>query len=144
MGGHADFTMVGLTSAEQNIKGGAVKALATITREPLDKFPGVPSVLQIYPEYENYLPWSSFHGVYVKKDTPKEIVALLTDAFKKGWESEEYQKYIQESGSLPLGISGEEASRYADNWKRITSYILYDSGADVSNPEDFGIKRIGE
>lgn len=144
MGGHADFTMVGLTSAEQNVKGGAVKALATVTKEPLDKFEGVPCVLDIYPAYADFLPWSSFHGVYVKKDTPEEIVKTLTEAFKQGWETEEYQTYIQESGSLPLGIYGDEASRYVDDWKRITSYILYDSGADVTDPAEFGIKRIGE
>lgn len=142
MGGHVDYLITTLGSAIEFIRAGKVKGLAVFHNEVVDVIKDIPLITDIYPEYEKYMPWGPFYGVFVKKDTPQDVVDILTDAFDKAVDNPEYQEILTNLGTVPMGINGNEAREYVDKYRSVTSWLLYDSGATERSPEEFGIKKV--
>lgn len=142
LGGHVDYTIVTLGSAVEMIRGGKLTGLAVINAEKIDVISEVPTITTAYPDYSKYLPWGPFYGVFVKKDTPQEIVDYLTAAFNKGANDPAFQEILVSLGNVPLGISGQEAREFIDQYRSVSSWLLFDAGATEKSPEEFGIQRI--
>ncbi|SNS81278.1 Tripartite-type tricarboxylate transporter, receptor component TctC [Anaerovirgula multivorans] len=142
LGGHVDITIAGLTAAREMYRAGRVKPLAVISNEPVVGLEEIPPIGEMMPQYQPYLPWGPFYGVFVKKETPEEIKEVLREAYRKGFEDPKFQEFIVDFRAVPMGISGEEAAEFLDNWRRISAWLLYDAeGADIS-PETLGIERV--
>ena len=77
-------------------------------------------------------------------DTPGEVKATLSEAFRRGWESQGFQTFLEENHITPLGFTGEEARAYIRKWQQVTTWILYDSGQALYSPANFGLERLGE
>lgn len=144
LGGHVDFTATGIPAARELIRAGKVRALAVIANEPVPGLENIPPIGKLMPEYQKLLPWGPFYGVFVKKDTPKEIVDVLTNAFQKGYKEEKFQNFIKDFGAVPMGISGQEAKDFLLKWQQVTSWLMFDAGGAKKSPEEFGIKRVGQ
>lgn len=144
LGGHADATVVNYSAAVDFVKDGSLRILAVFSDERLANEPDAPAICESYPEYEQYFPWGTFVGVYVDDDCSDEVKETLTEAFRKGWEREEYQQFLADNYIAPLGLSGEDARAYIKKWQRVTTWILYDSGQAPYSPANFGLTRIGE
>jgi tripartite-type tricarboxylate transporter receptor subunit TctC len=142
LGGHVDITIAGLTAAREMYRAGRVKPLAVISIDPIPGLEEIVPIAQIMPEYKPYLPWGPFYGIFVKKDTPKEVVDALVVAFKKGFDEPEFQKFILDFGAVPMGISGAEAREFLTNWQKISTWLLYDAGGAQISPDTLGIGRI--
>jgi tripartite-type tricarboxylate transporter receptor subunit TctC len=141
LGGHVDFTMVGLTASAEFIKAGKVKALAVVDTQRIEGFEDVPAITEIYPEYERFLPWGPFQGVWVRRDVPEERKKILVDVFQKAFKENSFQKFVKDFGSIPLGIYGEEADEFLKKWQSTSCWLLYEAGATERSPEEFGIPR---
>jgi len=141
LGGHVDFTMVGLTASAEFIRAGKVKALAVVDTERVEGFEEVPAINEVYPEYSKLLPWGPFQGVWVRKEVPEERKKILVDAFQKSFKEESFQKFVKDFGSIPLGIWGEEADEFLKKWQSVSCWLLYEAGAAEHSPEEFGIPR---
>lgn len=142
LGGHVDYTITTLGSANEMLRSGKLVGLAVFHTESIEGIEDVPVILDTYPEYGKFLPWGPFYGVFVKNGTPQEIVDILTEAFDKAVSNPEYAELTKNLGSVPLGIKGQEARDFVDNYRSITSWLLYEAGATEKSPEEFGIKRI--
>ena len=143
MGGNADCTVVNYSTAVDYAGDGRVRILAFFAEERLDSAPEVPSICELYPEYESYFPWGTFVGVFVDDDTPPEIKERLSEAFRRGWESEGFQRFLSEAHIFPLGLTGDAARDYIKQWQRVTTWFLYDAGQTQYAPDQFGIERPG-
>ena len=141
MGGHIDAVAVGLLAATNFIKSESVKGLAMISAERIENVEMVPAVTEIYEEYGPYLPWGAFFGVFVRKETPKEIVETLRDAFAKAYQDPRFQEFADTMGGVKLGISGDEAREYIKQNKSVSAWLLYDAGGAKHSPAEFGIER---
>ncbi len=141
MGGHADFTPVGLSSATESIKAGRVRALAVVNTEELAALPGVPPITKEYPEFGKFLPWGPFYGVFVRKDTPDDIKATLVKSFKTACDNPQFKQLMADRGNLMMNISGAEADDFLKKWQSVTSWLLQDVGAAKISPEKFGIPK---
>ena len=139
-GGHLDFMTVGLTAARDTIEAGAVRALAVVTEEPIEGM-DAPPITDIYPEFERYLPWGPFYGVFVHADTPDDIVETLAEAFSEGVNHPDFQRFINDFGAVTLDLSGEEAHEYLHNWQSTTAWLMHEQGATEVSPEEFDIPR---
>jgi len=142
IGGHVDYLITTLGSAIEFINAGKVRGLAVFHNEVVDVIKDIPLIVDIYPEYEKYMPWGPFYGVFVKKGTPQDIVDILTDAFDKAVNNPEYQEILINLGAVPMGIKSDEAIDYVDKYRSVTSWLLYDAGSTEHSPEEFGIKRV--
>lgn len=142
LGNHVDVTVTKLSAAGELLKAGKVKLLASISNDPIEGFEDVPAIGVELPEYSKYLPWGPFYGVFVNKDTPVEIVDKLRIAYKDAFHEEQYQKFLDNAAITPMGISGDEAKEFLENWRRVSSWLLYDSGGAKISPDTLGIERI--
>ena len=143
MGGHVDMMPVGSGAATESIKAGRLKALAVIDTEPLplQGFPNIPPITKEYPEFGKYLPWGPFYGIWVKRDTPDDVKATLTRAFKTTAANAQFQPLMKDRGNVMMNISGAEADAFLKKWQSVTSWVLQDVGAAKVSPEKFGIPR---
>lgn len=141
LGGHVDFMPVGLSAARENIRAGRAKALAVISDVPVEGFEGVPLITELYPEFEKYLPWGPFYGVFIKKDAPEDVKIKLTDAFHKAVNEPEFQTFLDNFGAIRVDLSANEADAWLNHWQSVTSWLLHDAAATKASPEEFNIPK---
>ena len=142
MGGHVDIMPVGVGAAAENIKAGRVKALAVIDAEAMSVGgQNVPPVTRDYPEFAKYLPWGPFYGVWVRRDTPADVTAVLVKAFKTAATNPQFVTLMKDRGNIPMDISGAEADAFLKKWQSVTTWVLQDVGATKVSPEKFGIPK---
>ena len=141
LGGHVQWTTVGLAAGREHIRAGRVRALALVADEPVAGFETVPLITSASADYKKFLPWGPFYGVWVKKDTPDTVKSVLVDAFRKGTARAQSAGIHQNFGSIPMGISGAEADKFLSRWQSITTWLLQDAGATKVSPEKFGIPK---
>ncbi|WP_020617985.1 tripartite tricarboxylate transporter substrate binding protein [Paenibacillus daejeonensis] len=145
MGNQIDVTVLSAGSAMQYLQQGDFKGLAVISNDPIDAIPDVPALGAVKPEAQSMLettgPW---FGVFVKKETPDDVVATLTEAFKAGYENEEFQSFLQTNGYTPLGLTGDAAWDHINAWQSQQAWLIHDAGQSQASPEDFDIPRPGQ
>ncbi len=122
--GECDFTISKLGAAVDDHDAGLVNYVCVIADEPVDPLPDVPAVTDEYPEFENYLPWAPFSGVFVKNDTDSATVESLTEAFSQAYQDDQFQTILAYNYVNGLGYSGDEAAEYIRNWSEETSTML--------------------
>lgn len=144
LGGHIDVTITAILAANEFEKNGDIRILAVFNPDGSSFLPGVPGIGSIEPAYNKYFPWASFIGVWVKRDTPKEIIEKLEESFKVAYESEEFQKQMELLQVEPLGLSGQEADEYIKHFESVTTWILHDVGETSVSPKEFNIPRVSE
>lgn len=143
MGDHIDFMPLSLAAAGEQIRGGKMKGLAVLTKEEIDALPGVPPITEALPNIADFLPWGPFWGVFVRKETPEDVVGVLQDAYQQAVASDEFTRFLRDYGAEPLNLNGEEAQQYLDNWQSVTAWSMYDADPDSlkATPEALEIPR---
>lgn len=141
MGGHIDLHVCTSFAAVPMVQSGNVKPLLVFHNEEVSGFEGVQLATSIDEGFNDYLPWGPFYGVSVKAGTDQAIVDKLTEATKKAYEGEEFQKYLEASGTMPIGLTGDEANEYMKGMQSITCWLLYDAGVTTVEPTEYGVPR---
>ena len=141
MGGNADFAVSTLGSIASFYQSGDIRILAMFHNERLEGFDDVPAIAEIYPEYNEVLPWGPFYGVFVKQGTDQTIIDTLTAAFSKACETPDFQELVASKGCFVMNMTGDEAVEYLKKYRATTSYMLYDSGVATIDPASVGIER---
>ena len=140
-GGAVDFMPAVLGVAVEHVKAGRIKVLGIFDTEASPILPDARPIVADYPQFEKFLPWGPFFGVFVKRDTPEDITATLVEAFETGADSEQFQKVLTDRGYAPMNISGEEADAFLRRWQSTTAWVVYDAGIANNSPDQFGIAR---
>lgn len=143
-GGAIDVMPAVLGAAIEGIRAGKMKPLAIFDVTANERLPEVPPVTDFNAEYETFLPWGPFFGVFVAKGTPEPVVDKLAAAYAKGAEHPDFVQLMQDRGFTMMGISGAEAEAFLQKWQQGTTWLLHDAGATKNSPADFGIARPGE
>ena len=141
MGGNADFAVSTLGSIASFYQSGDIRILAMFHNERLEGFDDVPAITEIYPEYNEVLPWGPFYGVFVKQGTDQAVIDTLTAAFSKACEAPDFQELVASKGCFVMNMTGDEAVEYLTKYRSTTSYMLYDSGVATIDPASVGIDR---
>ncbi len=94
---------VNIPTAEKNVKQGTLKAYAIAADERLPQFPDVPTLKEI----GTNMTYSLDRGIMVPKGTPKDVIAMWTDIFKKAAENEELVAKLKAKGT-PVVYRGPE------------------------------------
>lgn len=130
-----------LGAAIEGIKGGTMKPIAMFDVEPSPQLPDVPTIVSTNPEFADMLPWGPFFGVFVKKDTPADIVAELTAAYAEAAKHPDFVSLIDGRGFKMLSLSGAEAETFLNGWQSTTAWLIHEAGLTKSSPEEFGIAK---
>jgi tripartite-type tricarboxylate transporter receptor subunit TctC len=96
-GGRIDFLCEIVTTALPQIQGGAVKAIATLTRERSPVLPDLPTAHETgLPDFEAYT-WNAF---FLPKGTPEPIVKKLHDATVQAMDNPAVRGRLQGLGAM--------------------------------------------
>ncbi len=99
IGSQVDFMCDQTTNTAEQIKAGTVKAYAITSLERNEALPDVPTTTEAgLPDIQVGV----WHGLYVPKDTPDEIVAALTDALKAALADQNVIDKFAELGTAPV------------------------------------------
>ncbi len=140
-GGHVDFMPAGLTAVREHIRAGRVKPLAVISDTPIPALEGVPPITEDLPDFQKFLPWGPFYGIFVKRDAPDDAKTKLTEAFHKAAASEQFGKFMEDFGAVVMNISGDEADAFLKHYQSVTTWSLHNVGETKVSPEEFGIPK---
>jgi tripartite-type tricarboxylate transporter receptor subunit TctC len=139
-GGHVDIGFIASGAAIEHVKAGRLKALAVVDNKPFQGISPVtdaPSLKGI----TKYLPWGSWYGVFVRKETPEPVKAKLVAAFKKAGDNPQYRKMMEGRGTTMLNISGAEAEAFIKKFQSTTAWLYQGAGAAKKNPAELGIAK---
>jgi tripartite-type tricarboxylate transporter receptor subunit TctC len=98
IGNQVDFMCDQTTNTAEQIKGGTVKAYAITSPERNDALPDVPTAAEAGLDLEV----SVWHGLYVPKDTPDDIVQKLSAALRIALTDQNVVDSFAELGTTPV------------------------------------------
>lgn len=142
MAGEIEIVWTGLGEQSEFVKGGKLRPLAVYDTKPLE-FAGltIPPITDFIPELEAVMPIKQFVGFALPSDTPKEVLAKVTDAFKIAMESDAVKEFGNATFSELYGYYGEQAKEIAVNQQKAFSWILWEEGIAKKSPEEFDIPK---
>ncbi|GAA4092885.1 tripartite tricarboxylate transporter substrate-binding protein [Nonomuraea soli] len=112
VGGQVDFMCDQTTNTSGQISAGEIKAYAVTTPERVKSLPDLPTTAEAgLPGMEV----SVWHGLYVPKGTPQDVVAKLTDALKTALADQKVVDQMAKLGTAP--VKAEDATPEAHKKK---------------------------
>lgn len=141
LGDEVDVTVLAVSAAQEYIDSGDFKMLSVLNDESLDSNPDVDPITEDYPEFETYLPWGPFQGVFAHKDTPDAVVEKLSESFEKAEEDEEFINELEDLGVEPLNLHGDEAEEFVEDNRSTSAWMLYNAGETEISPEELDIPK---
>lgn len=93
LGGHLEAMVDEFGPTKSLYDDGSIVPLVVFAEERLEEFPDVPTTVELGWELTD----GNERGFYIKNGTDPEIIKALEEAMNKVYESEEYQKYEEES-----------------------------------------------
>jgi tripartite-type tricarboxylate transporter receptor subunit TctC len=122
IGGHLQVIFSPVSESIEYIKAGKLRALAVTTAARLDVLPDVPAVGDFVPGYEA----SGFAGIGAPKNTPAEIIDMLSKEVNAGLADTKIQARIVELGGTVLGGSpaafGTIISDATEKWAKVIKF----------------------
>ncbi|UBU13546.1 tripartite tricarboxylate transporter substrate-binding protein [Nonomuraea gerenzanensis] len=132
VGGQVDFMCDQTTNTSGQITAGEVKAYAVTTPERVKSLPDLPTTTEAgLPQ----LKVSVWHGLYVPKGTPQDVVQKLTEALKAALADQKVIDQMAKLGTAP--VPAEDATPEAHRAKlqeEITTWgkVIADAGVKAS------------
>ena len=128
MGGQVQFMAESIPQAANYHKQGKVRALAVTSRERSPALPDVPTVQET--GFKNFVV-VGFYGFMSPMGTPKEVVEVLSNAFKTVLSQPDINKRMIDQGADPAFLGSEDFKRFlADELPRWAE-VVKKSGARV-------------
>jgi tripartite-type tricarboxylate transporter receptor subunit TctC len=125
LGGRVQIMFGNVTASIEQLRSGALRALAVTTATRVEVLPDVPTVADTAPGYEA----SGWFGIGVPKGTPPEIIEKLNQAINAGLADPGIQARITELGSTPVVFSPTEFGRHVLAEIRKWGQVVKASGA---------------
>ena len=127
--GEADFTVAKIQAGVEAYLAGEVIFLTMLALEPVAVLPHIPLIVEEFPGFDQYLPWGTFYGVFVRSGTDQSIIDTLAEAFLAASQSDTYQELLESFNVNFMGYVGGQARAYISAWQANTVRALESSGA---------------
>lgn len=108
LSGETDFAFATALAAQTHVRSGRVRPLAVTTAKPSSAFPGLPTMLSMYPGFES----DNWYAMFFPAGTPKEIVNKLNAEILKGLKASDVHDFIVKDGGDPVGSTPDELAAY--------------------------------
>src|SRR3954463_11385990 len=99
LGGQIDLLWDQVTNAITQVQAGALHGIAVTSPQRLEQLKDVPTTAELGMPEVSYTMW---HGLYVAKGTPKEIVDALNSALRKALSDPGLLEKLKQLGTLPF------------------------------------------
>jgi tripartite-type tricarboxylate transporter receptor subunit TctC len=105
LGGHVTSILLSYATLAEQLKTGALRALAAVTRKRIEALPDVPTVAEFgYKDYEMDL----WEGLFAPTKTPKQTVSQLATWFTAALRAPEIKEKLVILGLFPIGMCGSD------------------------------------
>lgn len=94
IGGHVEYMIDSAPTGLAQAKAGTVTLLATSMKDRLPQTPDTPAIAEFVPGYEAY----TWNGTFVPKDTPDDVIAVLTDSLSRALKDERLKEQAYQMG----------------------------------------------
>jgi tripartite-type tricarboxylate transporter receptor subunit TctC len=135
MAGQIDLLWDQVTNALPQVQSGMLHGIAITSTARLDELKDVPTTAELGMPEINYTMW---HGLYVARGTPKEIIAALNDALRKAVSDPDVVAKFKQLGTVPFpekDLSPEAHARlFAADLPRVAK-LVEASGARPSEAQ---------
>jgi tripartite-type tricarboxylate transporter receptor subunit TctC len=120
LGGQIEFCVMDVSTTQEHIKAGKLRAVAVTGLERMQIFPDAPTMIELgYPDFVLY----SWNGVHAPAGVPPEIVATLNKAIRDAINSPEGKRFYDALGAEIGNMPAEEFSAFVaqelKRWERI-------------------------
>jgi tripartite-type tricarboxylate transporter receptor subunit TctC len=135
MAGQIDLLWDQVTNALPQVQSGMLHGIAITSTARLEELKDVPTTAELGMPEINYTMW---HGLYVAKGTPKQIIAVLNDALRKAVTDPDVLSKFKQLGTVPYPnkeLSPEAHARlFAADLPRVAK-LVEASGAKPSEAQ---------
>ncbi|MDO5057638.1 MAG: tripartite tricarboxylate transporter substrate binding protein [Lautropia sp.] len=139
-GGHLDIGFIAKGVVADHLKAGRLKALAVVDTRAHGDIPPVTDTPALA-GWKKYLPWGSWYGVFVRKETPDDVKARLVAAYRKAGDDPGFRQMMESRGNTVLNISGDEAEAFIRKFQSTTAWLYQEAGAAKKDPASLGIPK---
>lgn len=142
LGGQVDFTSPNIGTVKDYIATGKLRALAVFDSKKTAYLPDLPPITDAIPELTPCLPLDYPNCLIVKKGTPAEVVAKISDAASKAVADPKWKEFLENNWYVGLDtVRGQDMLAYWDKWASVVGWVLQDAGVAKKSPELFNISR---
>lgn len=122
LSGELDAAISSLGDFNGIITSGDAKGVVELSSQQNPSFPDVPPIST----YGYNLETGSFILLAAPKNTPKESIATLESAFKKAFDSQEFQSWVTTIGVTPSWLGSNEVQNWIDELQSSTFKVMDD------------------
>jgi putative tricarboxylic transport membrane protein len=120
VGGHVDVAVGEYTELKGQLDAGKVKVLTVLTEERMSQMPDVPTLKEEGMDLVVLRP----RGIMAPKDTPPEVIKVLTDAIEKIYDDAEFKKVYEGEGLIADFVSGDDYMKINDDMDVMLKELL--------------------
>jgi len=142
LSGEVDLCLTSISEQADLITDGRLRPLAMVEAEPYE-FPSlgrIPSAADAYPAVAE-LPVRQWLGFALPADTPPEILAKITEAFKQAMDSPQVKNLAKTQRLNLMGYYGPKADEMVRQMESAWTWMLYEQGIVKKSPAEFGIEK---
>ena len=120
--GQVELMFAAIGNAQAQVKAGKLKALGVTSARRLPAFPDVPAIAEVLPGYES----SAWFGLFGPARMSPELTRRISDAARQAIAAPDVRKRLEGEGSVPVGNSPEEFSKFVQDeiqrWARVVKF----------------------
>lgn len=145
LGEQVDFTNSNYSTVTGYLESGDLKLLGISAKTRIDKYPDVPTIVDVIPDSEKYLsmPFTPL-SLVVDKDCPNEVKETLRKAAIEAVKDSKWQEFVKNNNLQELYKEYpniEDIQQFYNDWQSLVCWLLWDAGAAKKDPATFHISR---
>jgi tripartite-type tricarboxylate transporter receptor subunit TctC len=109
MGKEVDVGFMTLFSAQQRLRSGELKALATLQADRIRAFPNIQTTVEAGAKNSDLPVWIAF---FAPPGTPRDVMKKLEDSLRSVVASAEFTEFLRSRGAEPLTISNAQMMQF--------------------------------
>jgi tripartite-type tricarboxylate transporter receptor subunit TctC len=128
--GGVDFVIDSVPEGRSLLDAGRIRMVAVLGAERDANFPDVPTIEEAVGVGATGKPWNvgAWRGLVGPKDMPPEVVATLTAAIEKVYNSPEYTEFMGKQGLNMRWASGDEFAAFLKDRDESLGAVMKDVG----------------
>jgi len=124
LGGHVDVAIGDPSTFLGHVESKRVKIVAVASNGRSEYFPGVSTAK----EQGLDIVWEDYRGFLAPKGTPKDIVKVLHDSFRKAFDESSFKGYLKQTGQKSAYLGSDEFRQYLAGLSVHASNLLKEIG----------------